>query len=238
MLFDIFENKQVITGVITAIDPIHIGSSGNEGLDPTQIDSSVLKGADGKPIIPGSSLKGVIRSAFSAALRSIGKDACDVLDNDKCCTTDKALKIIIQDKSMTEKEKAQKIYDNSCVACRLFGGHGIASHLSFKDCGFIGEKCIYEYRDGVGIDPDTGSAKHGAKYDYEIVPKGSRFEFYMTAENLDEDQEKYLDYILRLLESGELCVGGFTTRGLGRIQLSDVGVKKTNKEDLRNLLGL
>ena len=233
MLFDKFENKQVITGVITAIDPIHIGASKKDSLDPTQVDSSVLKDADDKPIIPGSSLKGVIRSNFAAALKSADLKACNVI-SDSCMTNERLNQI--KESAISDESKAEQIYEESCEVCRLFGGKGIASRISFKDCSFIGDKCIYEHRDGTPLNPDTGVAVN--KFDFEIVPKGARFNFYMTAENLDETQEKYLEFILKLLKSGEISVGGMTTRGLGRIQLSDVTVKKTDKEDLRMLLGL
>lgn len=230
MLFDKFENKTVYTGTIVAIDPIHIGSSGAEELDPTQFDNMVIKDAEGRPFIPGSSLKGVVRSSFEAVMKSVGASVCDVLDNkaDNC----------FRGTLKSGAAAAEEMYKKSCDVCRLFGGRGIASKLRFKDCVFIGEKCLFEHRDGVGIDRETGAAKRGAKYDYEIVPKGSRFEFYMTAENIDEEQKKYVEYIIRLLESGELSVGGKTTRGLGRIRLEGLKKKETTLDSLRAELGI
>ena len=126
----------------------------------------------------------------------------------------------------------------SCEVCKLFGGRGTASKLQFKDCNFIGEKCIYEYRDGVGIDRKTGAAKSGVKYNFEIIPKGSKFNFILIAENLDEPQKKYLDYIIKTLESGELSVGGKTSRGLGRISLEVTEKNEMNADSLKALLGL
>ena len=110
--------------------------------------------------------------------------------------------------------------------------------MQFKDCNFIGEKCIYEYRDGVGIDRKTGAAKSGVKYNFEIIPKGSKFNFILIAENLDEPQKKYLDYIIKTLESGELSVGGKTSRGLGRISLEVTEKNEMNADSLKALLGL
>ena len=239
MLFDKFENKVIITGVLTAVDPIHIGSSNTEALDPTQIDSTVMKDADGRPIIPGSSLKGVIRSNFESVMNGIGKKICDIFsDTDENCLTKNRLNEINKDKSMSHKEKAEAAYRESCEVCRLFGGRGIASKLQFKDCAFIGDKCIYERRDGVRINRETGAAADGGKFDYEIVPKGTKFTFYMSAENLDEGQEKYLDYILNTLQSGELSIGGKTTRGLGRIILEDMKKEVKTADELKKLLGL
>ena len=220
MLFDTFVNKITITGFLEAIDPIHIGASAAESLDPTQVDNSVLKDADGLPIIPGSSLKGVVRSDFEGVMRAVGKNVCDIFNvNDTSCTDNKFIDSVLNSSDLSELEKANALYERSCDVCRLFGGRGLASHLSFKDCAFIGDKCIFEHRDGIGIDRDTGTAARGCKYEFEIIPKGSRFSFCLIAENLEEEQKNYLYYILRRLMSAELSIGGKTTRGFGRIKL-------------------
>jgi CRISPR-associated RAMP protein (TIGR02581 family) len=225
--FNRFVNRYVITGTLLAVDPIHIGNSGNDTLEPVDVDASVLKDSAGRAVIPGSSLKGVARSLFESVIRAASgsddydkKFACDVLDEKKCCTAE-----ISNDEDFKAKkgaEKAQLAWDNSCVACRLFGGREIAGRLMFKDSIQRlkdGEKPLYEYRDGVGIDRETGSAKRGAKFDYEIVPAGTEFDFCLIAENLDEEQEKYLDFVINRLRGGDIAVGGKTTRGLGRIKL-------------------
>lgn len=238
MIFDMFHNKTIYTGVITAIDPIHIGSAGIENIDPTKFDNTVLKDANGNPLIPGASLKGVVRSNFEAVMRSVGKKVCDIFDNnDVNCLTNSDIKAINASKTSNEK-KANQCYEKSCDVCRLFGGRGIASKLQFKDCTFIGDKCVFEYRDGVGIDRETGAAKRSVKYDFEIIPKGTQFAFYMIAENVDDEQANYVSYILKMLESGELCVGGKTTRGLGRIKLDQLEVKEITVDDLKQQLGL
>ena len=238
MLFDKFDNKTIINGVITAVDPLYIGSAGAETLDPTQVDGSVLKDLNGLPVIPGSSIKGVVRSDFEAIMRSVGKRVCNCFDDkDENCITKNALRNI-NDSKDSQLEKAERAYEESCEVCKLFGGRGTASKLQFKDCNFIGEKCIYEYRDGVGIDRKTGAAKSGVKYNFEIIPKGSKFNFILIAENLDEPQKKYLDYIIKTLESGELSVGGKTSRGLGRISLEVTEKNEMNADSLKALLGL
>ena len=77
MLFDKFDNKTIINGVITAVDPLYIGSAGAETLDPTQVDGSVLKDSNGLPVIPGSSIKGVVRSDFEAIMQMCIRDRYD-----------------------------------------------------------------------------------------------------------------------------------------------------------------
>lgn len=247
MLFDKFENRTIIKGTLEAVDPIHIGSSDKNSLNPTEIDMSVLKDHLGNPVIPGSSIKGAVRNYFESVMRSIYpndiKKACNVLeDKYSCITNDKTrqLKYQITD----EVELSKEFYNQSCEVCRLFGGKNIAGKLQFKDCMFKGDKPIYEYRDGVAIDRDTGTAKQGAKYDFEIVAKGTQFDFYMIAENLDDIQQKQLDFIIKLLEGkvitegNYISIGGKTTRGMGRIKLIDYTIITTTAEDLKKKFNL
>ena len=241
-LFDKFENRTVIKGVLVAVDPIHIGASEKTSLDPVGVDEGVLKNSSGNPVIPGSSLKGVVRAYYESAVRSIRgiEAACDVMDEKKCCTY--GARNDIHAKGISVAESAERAYKNSCEACRLFGGREIAGKLKFKDCYAIipegMDRVLTEFRDGVGIDRDTGSAKKGAKYDYEIVPKGTKFDFCLIADNLDEGQKKALEFIIRYLCSEEMAVGGKTTRGLGRVRLEITERTETTADMLREQLGL
>lgn len=82
------------------------------------------------------------------------------------------------------------------------------------------------------------------KYSYEVVPAGARFDFYMMAENLTERQSKLLELIIKLLEDGEVSVGGKTSRGLGQIRLEfpegkkAESIKKINRDNIRKHYGL
>ena len=242
MLYDTFVNKFVIKGVLEAVDPIHIGASAKDSLNPIEVDDSVLKDANGNPIIPGSSIKGVVRTQMESILKGIGKRVCNIHnDMDKNCTDKDFLKKI--QKIESEQEKAQKIYEQSCEICKLFGGRGFAGKLHFKDAYYIGDApCAYEHRDGVGIDRETGSAQKGVKYDFDIIPKGTKFDFVLIAENLDQEQTAFFYYIRDLLcgngltDEDYLSVGGKTTRGLGRIRLIDVQESSVTAEDIKKRL--
>lgn len=236
MLYDKFENKYVLKGKLIVTDPVHIGSSGKESLDPSNVDNSVLKDSRGIPVIPGSSVKGVVRSYFESVLRGIGAECCDVLDNKECCTEKKEYKK--QAKALEgNKAKAELAYSCSCDACRLFGGREFAGKIHIKDSYLIGIPS-FEYRDGVAIDRKTGAAKGNFKYDFEVVSKDSEFDFMMTAENLDEKQKKYFDFVVKTLESGELSVGGKTSRGLGGFKVVIESKETTTADDMKKLLGL
>ncbi|MFD3157098.1 CRISPR-associated RAMP protein Csx7 [Haloimpatiens sp. FM7330] len=240
MLYDKFVNRIIVTGIIENKVPIFIGK-GNEGFDPTEVDSPVLKDYKGNPVIPGSSLKGVLRSTVERILSNEVFEnhwkVCDILSKEKCCLTDvdfKKLKEEIKD----EKQLSEKIYESCCDVCKLFGGYHFAGKLQIKDMNFIGEKAKFGYRDGVGIDRDTGASKDGIKYNFEVVEAESKFSFYMIADNLEEKQKKLFDLIIKLLEDGEISVGGKTSRGLGQIILKDKKVEVINKDNLAKYYGL
>lgn len=230
MLFDVFDNRTIVTGELVALDPIHIGSSAKESLNPIELDSPVLKDAAGNPVIPGSSIKGVVRSAFERVMRSLYPDktgSCGVFGKENCLKP--------EDKKRLTPEV---LYQNSCQTCRLFGGIAVAGKLRFKDASYIsqnGKTCQYEKRDGVGIDRDTGAAAGSAKFDFEIVPRGSRFRFTLIAENLDPEQQKQLKFIIAVLEGtlipdDYLAFGGKTTRGLGRMKLEHTSIETVSRD--------
>lgn len=242
MLYDKFINRRIVTGIIENKVPLYIGI-GNESFDPTEVNSPVLKDYGGKPLIPGSSLKGVLRSTVERILKNDGFkgqwEVCDIFNNDKnVCNSNVSIEQL-KNESKNDEEFAQKIYDNCCDVCKLFGGHNFAGKLQIKDLNLCENEILrFGRRDGVGIDRDTGASKDKAKYDYEIVEAGSKFDFYMIADNLEKKQEKLLDLIIRLLEDGEISVGGKTSRGLGQIVLKNKEIKLINKNNLAEYYGL
>ena len=170
-------------------------------------------------------------------MRSLFPDngSCGVFGSENCLTKD-------DKKNLTP----EKLYEKSCQTCKLFGGIAVAGKLRFKDASYIspnGKTCQYEKRDGVGIDRDTGAAAGSAKFDFEIVPRGSRFQFTLIAENLDAEQEKQLKFIVSLLEGSliqddYLAFGGKTTRGLGRMKLDKTSIEIIDrKKIIENLKG-
>jgi CRISPR/Cas system CSM-associated protein Csm3 (group 7 of RAMP superfamily) len=103
-----------------------------------------------------------------------------------------------------------------------------------------GNKIPNHIRDGVGIDRDTGAAKDGAKFNYEViepVKNSLAFLFKMKAENVTGNDKKLLNLILSLLKHG-LHVGGKRAGGLGEIKLRKVKdklYKVTGFEDPKSL---
>lgn len=233
-LLNKFENKYIIKGVICSESPLHIGT-GSEDFSPTAVDNGVIRDENGNPFIPGTSLKGTLRSFMERILPSLySKDkywACDILG--ESCTNDKYLKSIKESKD-TDENKAKEIYEHECSVCRLFGGKAFASKIHVSDCRLIGNKAYTQKRDGVAIDRDTLTGADGKKYDFECVASGTKFNFEMTIDNLDDEQKELVNIILSCLKNGDLQVGGKTSAGLGYIKLIDIKVFKVDRSNLKD----
>lgn len=92
-------------------------------------------------------------------------------------------------------------------------------------------------RHGVGIDRTTGAASDGALYEHEFLPRGTRFNIRITAEGRDGEKmrrdqskgipgpassdsvKKLLEFIVDVLESDAVSLGGRTGSGQGKIRI-------------------
>jgi len=100
-----------------------------------------------------------------------------------------------------------------------------------------------ELRDGIRIDPKTGLVEKGAKYDYEALSRGARFNLKITIQQTDQDKEhlikRLVNTIKNLLESKEFAIGAMNTKGYGKVQLQKAKVTVydlTNANDVINWL--
>ena len=120
------------------------------------------------------------------------------------------------------------------------GGH--ASFISIEDAVATSDETIEEIRDGVAIDRYWGSAAGRMKYDRAILPRGTSFTFELTLERAahltDEVWQRYhraFSQLLSALKAGHVPIGAAKTRGLGRVQLSDLAI---HEQQLRTRQGM
>jgi CRISPR-associated RAMP protein (TIGR02581 family) len=190
-------------------------------------DITVVKDASGKPYIPGSSFKGVLRSQVESLLRTINEDwACLCVTerkevNDGCPTTrDREKWNETRERLERGGKLDQYVLENSCRACQVFGSPWLASKVLVSDMAVKGEWWgHYQIRDGVAIDRDTGTAGEGLLYSFEAVPAGTEFSCEILVENASEAEQGLVLLGLRAVEHGLVRLGGATSRGLGRVRL-------------------
>lgn len=256
MSFDKFASRTTIRGDLIAETGLHIGVGGSS-IDPSATDSPVIRDSRGRPFIPGSSLKGAIRSHLEKLLRGLDRNglrSCDPLA-DPCISAEakngkdgmKEVKEKLEGQAMTGGRRDSELYDrrltdyvvrNSCTICALFGSPWLAAHVMIKD-SFVhlnGWGRRVELRDGVGIDRDTETARHGIKYDFEVVPATTGFDLEIVAENLDNRLSGLLAVALREMEQGRIALGGKTTRGLGAVRLVTREIETVTADGLLDYL--
>lgn len=68
-MFDVFKNRLEITGTLITITALRI--SAGRSTEPIGSDLPVIKDALGRPLIPGSSFKGALRSRLESFLPRI-----------------------------------------------------------------------------------------------------------------------------------------------------------------------
>jgi len=209
--FDMLRERIVLTGVLTTLTALHIGGGASE---IEAVDLPVVKTNRGDPFIPGSSMKGVVRSTVEALLRSAeipGLRACNPLMDDPKH----------KDASCGAHEKRNANLKIHCAACRLFGSHLVASHVRFSDAHLKHRSSLspLEKRDGVSIDRDLRVAADKRKYDLEVVAPDTPFALEILVQNPEPWMMGLLVTGLDALQNGMTALGGFTSRGLGRVHI-------------------
>lgn len=200
-------NKKIKKIEIEILTGLHIGA-GNDAIQIGGVDSAVIKDPiDSLPYIPGSSLKGKLRSLLETEGGDLVKD--DTI-NDYFGPTSDYLKNKKNDKNYVQKP----------------------TRLLFRDLKlektskqqFLSGEITTEFKTEIVIDRQKGSAKEGGLRTIERVPPSVKFEgeILIRYENGELDKiEKILNEGIALLNKDYL--GGSGSRGYGavRVILSD-----------------
>lgn len=218
-MFRELKNEAKITVLLHTKSPLAIRSAQHKMLNPALPDMQCIKSRyRGKDtvIVPGSSLKGVIRSRYEKVVSLFGGSCCDIFNSNSPCNDGEKWK------KMSYEEKKSYAYKDICPVCRLFGSQLIASRIYFADAYPVGDFVLGE-RTGVGINRITGAAQNSVRYDFEIVEEGS-FQAEITLKNYELYQMALLMYVLKDLDEGYVSLGSASTRGYGRMEVQNLEV--------------
>lgn len=235
--YHIFQSRVNIIGKLTLLSGLHIGRG--RALEPAASDLPVLTDRFGNPLIPGSSLKGVLRSNVEGWLRAFFPDArwqsvaCDRIADQPCVTPGRKRDIVRQHRD-NPAEADRLLWEESCWVCRFFGSPWVASKVQIVDLPVEGvwQREWLTVRDGVAIDRDSETAAPKFKYDFEVVPAGTRFHLEIVLENPEPYELGLLMVGRDFLNDGYALLGGGTSRGLGRIQIEVEGIDILTPEKL------
>jgi CRISPR-associated protein Csm3 len=221
--FHRLESRLRLTGTLTTRTALRVGAG---RADVGGVDLPVMKNAAGLPFIPGASLKGALRSTLEALVRGAeraadrrpgGVWACDPLIEEATAGAAKGCG------NHKRAERSAVNTEDHCAVCRLFGSHVVASHARFCDAlmnpAASGRNPV-EIRDGVSIDRDLRRASDGRKYDFEVVAPGVALGLEIFVENPQPWLMGLLVMGFDQVNEGFTALGGFTSRGLGRVSFA------------------
>jgi len=192
---------KIVKGTITLETGLHIGGS-KSSLDIGGLDSPVIKTPQGVPYIPGSSLKGKIRS-----LLGIKEGSVDVKD-------DSVLLVKMFGSSEKGKETVSRLIFRDAMLNET-DFKNVFSENAILDTKFTEAK--YENT----INRKSGTTKQGGLRQIERVPAGATFDFEIVVNIFYEDTEDIVGKLeegIKLLESNYL--GGSGSRGYGKVKIA------------------
>lgn len=196
-MFEKLERVAIAEFDLIADGPVLVQSGKSNKINPTLPDSSFLRGLYYKEetlVIPGSTIKGVIRSYVS-----------DFIDFSERFKENQTLQI------------------NKLFGCIGKGEQkSMKSKISFHDAYAVPETVVTNIRYNTAINKFTQSAKQGTLNDLEIVEQGV-FKAGFKLINFD-NKFKELECILDALEdinTGLVRFGGRKSRGFGKMKIGE-----------------
>ena len=170
-----------IQGTIEALSPIHIGSGVIDlGQDVELIKTAVR--TSGTVVIPGSSLKGAIRSVVEAI-----SESC-------VCKVSGRIRRAVP-RNFTECRQKERV----CIACRIFGAMGFQGNIAIQDAPQTEGKIVTErvpelyaprHQRGMRDIPGRKFYMHGqvasGETPVEACEVGSKFRFVVQVDNLTQ----------------------------------------------------
>lgn len=200
----ILTSKIIISGEIEILTGLHIGGS-STNMNIGETDLNVIKAPhNGEPIIPGSSLKGKLRSMLA---KIEGADKIEKESNDL--------------KNLFGYSKEGR--NNEKYITRLIVRDSYLTEESVKELKeFSMENDYTEIKWENTVNRTKGSAEHPRQI--ERVPKGAKFTYEMILDVYNEDlsgntYRSLIAKAMKLLEDDYL--GGNGTRGYGRIKFHE-----------------
>ncbi len=178
--------------------------------------------------LPGSSLKGVLRSHAERIARTLRPTqshepalVCDPFASSGEAAFCGHVFERRKDKGEIDPkgraaETNEIVYRDSCPICRLFGSTWFAGRLATADA-YVVEPPKPQQRDGVGIDRFTGGAARAVKFELEVVT-GGRFATTFHLRNFELWQLGLVGFLLQDLKEGLIRIGAGKSRGLGKVR--------------------
>lgn len=215
-------DRWIIRGVFTTTSPLHIGSGLTKNDDPRIKNKDtgfpceialVEHNKNSMPVIPGSAIKGVLRSWGYDAFPSMHKRFDKIFGSPDFNRLD-------SNAGMAEFHPAVMIKPKPCDLSKM---EKFVPFWTPKRC-----TGIFSH---VSIDRYSGTAKHGALFFEEFVPELCCFDVQIHAERLDQED---INLLLSIIEYGAKCkiepfqFGANTADGWGKVNWTLTDVRRSD----------
>jgi CRISPR-associated RAMP protein (TIGR02581 family) len=242
-------NRAAIRIAISPRGPVLI-KSGQETADPTRPGMEFVRSrhaVHGDTVyLPGTSLKGALRSQAERVLRGLDISICDPFDRFSLCRSGPPRERGGQQGGgrRPPPQSSAQIFVDQCPACRTFGSLRVAGRCNVEDA-YPWDRApeegaaanATETRWQVGIDRRTGQAQSSALFDLEVVVAGA-FHTTIHLENFALWQLGLIGALLEDMNQGDVPIGFGKSRGLGQVGVEVTRVEvETLGRDGQRLLG-
>ncbi|WP_298534919.1 type III-A CRISPR-associated RAMP protein Csm3 [uncultured Methanobrevibacter sp.] len=214
-----FKENYIIKGEIVCETGLHIGGS-NDNIEIGGSDNVVIRDSTSDlPFIPGSSLKGKLRSLLELSDKDSAQDVI--------------------------KNKGKVSSDENTIAAQIFGVSA-DTQKEFKFPTRIIVRDSFPNEETIDLWKKTEEVVRGTELKYENtlnrinasanprnierIPKGSKFNFEIIFSVYEGDNENILSLFesMSLLEDNYL--GGSGSRGFGKVRFDNITISKRDQE--------
>lgn len=190
-----------------------------------------------EPTIPGRSIRGAVRAACDVARQALVDAEDPTTRNGEAFSKENWISLWGDDTDYTGRSaNDRQLPSDASLPIRK-------SALTFHAVSFPADQKMTT-RHGVGIDRTTGAASDGALYEHEFLPRGSAFDIRITAEGRDDETmgreeskgipnpassasvKKLLEFIVDVLKSDTVSLGGRTGSGQGKIRVIEPKLRR------------
>ncbi len=226
----------VIEMELLNVEPLRIGAS-KELHDIVDLPILKMRTPEGieVPVIPGSSLKGVMRTVAEGLWSEvIGRYVHE--DNNKgfpaCPVTNEldALKKDLRKGRISPEEAAMRTVSLLCPVCLTFGAPSYMSKTLIYD--FFSKGCTTNMVTQAMIHRKKGTAENPRKVEY--VEPGCSFKGKIILNNSPNWMVSLVLSTLYFIDQGFVKLGGHKSRGFGRVEIRDLDVKVVKDLDGSN----
>ena len=191
----------------------------------------------GEPTIPGRSIRGAVRAACDVARQALVDADDPTTRNGEDFSKETWISLWGDDTDYTGRSANDRgLPSDASLPIRK-------SALTFHAISFPAHQTMTT-RHSVGIDRTTGAASDGALYEHEFLPRGSAFDIRITAEGRDNEPmgrdeskgipspasstsvKKLLEFIVDVLASDTVSLGGRTGSGQGKIRVIEPKLRR------------